>query len=158
LVPDRQQAETIGNGRAAALLFAREGAEVLCVDRRLEAAEATVAEITEAGGKARAFEADISKAEDCARIVEAARQDWSRIDILHNNVGIGGGGDGPAHRLDEQAWDRILNVNLKGMWLTIKAVVPVMREQGRLAPSSMCLRWRRLPAAISSPTRSPRLG
>ena len=122
--------ETIGNGRAAAILFAREGAEVLCVDRRLDAAQATAAEITEAGGRARAFEADVSKAEDCTRIVEAARQDWARIDILHNNVGIGGGGDGPAHRLEEKAWDRIMAVNLKGMWLTIKAVIPVMREQG----------------------------
>jgi NAD(P)-dependent dehydrogenase (short-subunit alcohol dehydrogenase family) len=121
--------ETVGNGHAMAVLFAREGAQVLCVDRVLERAEETVAEITGAGGTASAVAADVSKAADCAKIVEEAKARLGRIDILVNNVGIGGG-DAPAHRLEEAAWDRIIAVNLKGMWLTIKAVLPVMREQG----------------------------
>ncbi|MBV8684333.1 MAG: SDR family oxidoreductase [Caulobacteraceae bacterium] len=121
--------ETIGNGHATALLFAREGARVLCVDRVAERAEATAAEIIGAGGQAHARTADVSRAADCAAIVQAGLERWEAIDILVNNVGIGGG-DAPAHRLEEDAWDRILAVNLKGMWMTIKAVLPHMRERG----------------------------
>jgi NAD(P)-dependent dehydrogenase (short-subunit alcohol dehydrogenase family) len=122
--------ETIGNGRAMAILFAREGAEMLCVDRDLARAEETAAMIAADGGRASAMAADIAKAANCEAIVATARARFGRIDILVNNVGIGGGGDGPAHRLGEAAFDRILNVNLKGMWLTIKAAIPQMREQG----------------------------
>jgi NAD(P)-dependent dehydrogenase (short-subunit alcohol dehydrogenase family) len=121
--------ETVGNGHAMAVLFAREGAQVLCVDRVLERAEETAAEITGAGGTASALAADVSKAVDCAKIVEEAKARLGRIDVLVNNVGIGGG-DAPAHRLEEAAWDRIIAVNLKGMWMVIKAALPVMREQG----------------------------
>ena len=121
--------ETIGNGRAIAELFAREGARVLCVDRVLERAEETSALIAEAGGAAEAMAADVSRAADCQKIVDEAKARFGRVDILVNNVGIGGG-DGPAHRREEAAFDRIMAVNLKGMWLTIKAALPVMREQG----------------------------
>ena len=121
--------ETIGNGRAMAVLFAREGASVLCVDRVVERAQETVAMIAEEGGTASALAADVVKSSDCVAIVEAAKARYDRLDILINNVGIGGG-DGPAHRLEEAAFDRILAVNLKGMWLTTKAALPVMREQG----------------------------
>ncbi|WP_309604875.1 SDR family NAD(P)-dependent oxidoreductase [Phenylobacterium sp.] len=121
--------ETLGNGRAMAILFAREGASVLCVDRILARAEETVAMITAEGGAAWALAADVVKAADCANIVQQAGARLGRLDILVNNVGIGGG-DGPAHRLEEAAFDRILSVNLKGMWLTLKAALPVMREQG----------------------------
>jgi len=122
--------ETIGNGRAMALLFARHGAQVLCVDRDLASANETVALIAAEGGHAVPFEADVSRDADCAAIVAEAKSRWGRIDILVNNVGIGGGGDGPAHRADEQAFDRILTVNLKSAWMTIKHTVPIMREQG----------------------------
>ena len=122
--------ETIGNGRAIAILFAREGAEVLCVDRDLSRAEETVEMIEVEGGKAFALHANIVKPKDCEAIVEAAKARWGRMDILINNVGIGGGGDGPAHRLEEDAFDRILEVNLKGTWLTLKAALPLLREQG----------------------------
>jgi NAD(P)-dependent dehydrogenase (short-subunit alcohol dehydrogenase family) len=122
--------ETIGNGRAMAVLFAREGAQVLCVDRRLESAAETVAMITAEGGNAVPFQADVSGDAGCAALVAEAKSRWGRIDILINNVGIGGNGDGPAHRADEAAWDRIMSVNLKSAWLTIKHTVPVMREQG----------------------------
>jgi NAD(P)-dependent dehydrogenase (short-subunit alcohol dehydrogenase family) len=121
--------ETIGNGRAMAMLFAREGARVVCVDRVGERAEETAAMIKEEGGEATSLAADIVRAIDCARIIEESTGRLGRLDILINNVGIGGG-DGPAHRLEEAAFDRILSVNLKGMWLTIKAALPVMREQG----------------------------
>lgn len=121
--------DTIGNGRAIALLFAREGAEVLCVDRLGERAEETAAMIAAEGGQAFARQADVTKASDCLGVVASAMERWGRIDILVNNVGIGGG-DGPAHRVEEQAFDRILSVNLKGMWLMSKAALGVMREQG----------------------------
>jgi NAD(P)-dependent dehydrogenase (short-subunit alcohol dehydrogenase family) len=121
--------ETIGNGRAMAVLFARHGAQVLCVDRDLESAMETVAMIAAEGGSAAPFQADVAHDAGCAAIIADARSRFGRIDILVNNVGIGGGGDGPAHRADEAAWDRILNVNLKSAWMTIKHVVPVMREQ-----------------------------
>lgn len=122
--------ETVGNGRAMALLFAREGAEVFCVDRALDRAEETAALVAAEGGKASAFAANITKAADCAAMIEAAKARLGRIDILVNNVGIGGGGDGPAHKLTEEAFDRILAVNLKGTWLSTKAALPTLREQG----------------------------
>jgi len=122
--------ETIGNGRAMAVLFARHGAQVLCVDRQPESAIETVAMITQEGGSAAPFQADVSRDADCALVIAEAKSRWGRIDILVNNVGIGGGGDGPAHRADEAAFDRILSVNLKSAWMTIKHAVPVMREQG----------------------------
>jgi NAD(P)-dependent dehydrogenase (short-subunit alcohol dehydrogenase family) len=121
--------ETIGNGRATAILLAREGARVLCVDRRFDSAEETVAMIQAEGGEALAFKADIASAEDCAALIAAGVSELGGLDILHNNVGIGAG-DGPMHKLEEDAWDRILDVSLKGMWLTLRAAVPVMRERG----------------------------
>ena len=116
-----------------AVLFAREGARVLCVDRNLARAEETVAMIAAEGGDAEALDADIVDPEQAAAIVERARERFGRLDILVNNVGIGSagpGGDGPAHLAGEAAFDRILAVNLKGMWLTIRAAVPLMRETG----------------------------
>ncbi len=131
------EGETVGNGRATALLLAREGATVLCVDRIAERARETADMIAaERGASGRgdaaaasSVAADVTVAADCARIVAEARSRYGRLDILVNNVGIGGGGDAPAHRLEEEVFDRIMAVNLKGMWLTIKAAIPAMREQ-----------------------------
>lgn len=122
--------ETIGNGRAISLLFAREGAQVLCVDRDRGRAQETVELIAAEGGKAQCFAANIAKAADCEAVVEAAKSQLGGLDILVNNVGIGGGGDGPAHKLTEDAFDRILSVNLKGAWLSTKAALPMLRDQG----------------------------
>ncbi|HVS64433.1 MAG TPA: SDR family NAD(P)-dependent oxidoreductase [Thermoanaerobaculia bacterium] len=120
--------ETIGNGRAMAILFAREGAEVLCVDRVLERAEETVAMIEADGGAASALRADVTSAADCEAIARIGRERLGRIDVLVNNVGIARG-DAPPHAIDEQAWDLIFDVNLKGMALTTRHVLTVMREQ-----------------------------
>jgi NAD(P)-dependent dehydrogenase (short-subunit alcohol dehydrogenase family) len=121
--------ETLGNGRAMALLFAQEGARVLCVDRVAERAQETAAMIDEAGGEAYALQADVTRAAEAAAIVAEALARLGRLDILVNNVGIGGG-DGPVHKIEEAAFDRILSVNLKGMWLVTKAALGPMRAQG----------------------------
>ncbi len=120
--------DTIGNGRATSLLFAREGARVMLVDRDLKSAEETEAMIRDEGGQCLAFEADITREPDCAALARKCLETWNRIDILHNNVGIGGGDAGPTH-LTQEAWDEIFDVNLKAMWLTCKHVLPLMREQ-----------------------------
>lgn len=121
--------ETIGNGRATALLFAREGADVVVVDRREESAAETAGMVAEEGGRAVVVVADISSEDECRRLVSESVAALGGIDIVHNNVGIGAG-DGPPHRLEADAWDRIMDVNLKAMWQTCKHVIPVMREQG----------------------------
>lgn len=120
--------QTVGNGRAMALLFAREGAKVLCVDRLAERAHETAALVREEGGEAHAFQADVTRAVEVAAIIAEAQVKLGGLDILVNNVGIGGG-DGPAHRVEEAAFDRVLSVNLKGMWLVTKAALEVMRAQ-----------------------------
>ena len=120
---------TIGNGRATALLFAREGARLLLVDRDLGSVEETAAQVKEEGGECSVFEADITRESDCEALARQCVETYGRIDILHNNVGIGTGDAGPT-TLTEEAWDHIFDVNLKGLFLTCKHVLPVMREQG----------------------------
>ena len=122
--------ETIGNGRATAITFAREGAEVLVVDRHEGSAEETASLIRDAGGKATVHVSDISSEAACSALADAAARTFGgRIDILHNNVGIGAG-DATPTRLSEDRWDAIVDTNLKAMWLTCKHVVPIMRQQG----------------------------
>lgn len=121
---------TIGNGKACALLFARAGARIACVDRDLSRAEATVDAIRGEGGDAVAIAADVSKAEEAERIARLALDTFGRIDGLINNVGIGGGGDGPPKHLTEAAFDRILTVNFKAAWLVTKACLPIMEAGG----------------------------
>lgn len=104
--------ETVGNGRAAAILFAREGARLLLVDRRLDSAQETADMIRSEGGTAECCEADWTSRSDCTRFTAAGVNSFGRIDFLHNNVGIGTGDADPL-RLEEEAFDRILNVNLK---------------------------------------------
>ncbi|MCP5155792.1 MAG: SDR family oxidoreductase [Ectothiorhodospiraceae bacterium] len=122
--------ETMGNGRATALLFAREGAKVLAVDRDLESAEATVAMITEAGGEAAAFRADVTDESALAATMADCVARWGRIDILHNNVGISvAGGDAEVTEITSDAFDRIMAVNLRGVVMAVKHALPVMRAQ-----------------------------
>ncbi|HVW28350.1 MAG TPA: SDR family NAD(P)-dependent oxidoreductase [Polyangiaceae bacterium] len=120
--------DTIGNGRAAAVLFAREGAKVLAVDRDLRSAEETAEMIKKEGGACSAFEADVTREADARAFVAACVQRYGRIDVLHNNVGIGTG-DGGLSRLTEEAWDHVFDVNLKSAFFACKHAVPVMREQ-----------------------------
>ena len=120
--------ETIGNGRATALRFAQEGAHVLLVDRDDVSVKETQRLVLEAGGRADVLVADIATGEGPSNIAEGSRSVLGRIDILHNNVGIGMGDSTPT-RLTEEAWDRILDVNLKAMWRVCKHVIPIMREQ-----------------------------
>jgi NAD(P)-dependent dehydrogenase (short-subunit alcohol dehydrogenase family) len=121
--------DTIGNGRASAILYAREGATVMVVDRRLDSAEDTCQMIAKEGGEALAFTADAIKGDDCKKMAEACVQRFGRIDILHNNVGIGDN-DGGLNQVTEEAWDRILAVNMKSVILPCKHVIPIMRGQG----------------------------
>ncbi len=119
----------IGNGRAAAILLARRGAKVLLLDATLEAARETERLIAADGGTAMALEADVSDAPQCQRAVAAAVDAWGRVDILVNNVGIGGPA-GNAVDLDIEEWDRALRVNVTSMMLMAKYAIPQMRKNG----------------------------
>jgi NAD(P)-dependent dehydrogenase (short-subunit alcohol dehydrogenase family) len=120
--------ETIGNGRATAILFARHGAKLLLADRDLESAEQTKTLIEQEGGSARTIQMDITVEADCERLARTCIEHYGRIDVLHNNVGIGHGDAGPVH-IELERFERIWRVNLVGPLLTCKYVLPVMREQ-----------------------------
>lgn len=120
--------DTIGNGKATAMLFAREGAAVLLVDRDGASATETKRAIDDEGGTAAVVEADVTQAEACQRMAAECIRVYGRIDVLENNVGIGSLG-GPVE-LREEEWDRVVDTNLKAMFLTCKHVLPRMEEQG----------------------------
>lgn len=117
-----------GNGKATAVTFAREGAQVFCVDRNKAAAEETVEIIAGEGGKATAFAADVSRAADVEAMVAACLKAHGRIDVLHNNVGIAEMGN--VVDVAEADWDQVFAVNLKSAYLAMKHVIPVMVDQG----------------------------
>jgi NAD(P)-dependent dehydrogenase (short-subunit alcohol dehydrogenase family) len=121
--------DTIGNGRAISILFARAGAKVMLVDFRLDSAQETQTIINKDGGEAFAFGADVTSSDACRRMAEECAARYGRIDILVNNVGTGGEDLGPV-KLKEEAWERIYNVNVKSMYLTCKHVIPYMEKQG----------------------------
>ncbi len=123
------RAPGIGNGRAAAILFAREGAKVLLVDRSDSAAEDTLAMIRKEGGEAEIFSADVTKDEDCRAMVERAVKRWGKLDILDNNVGIDVGRANVVTVTDEQ-WNDIMTVNVKSIVRTGKYAVPAMAAGG----------------------------
>lgn len=125
----QQLGDTIGNGRAISVLFARYGAKVMLVDCNINSALETKSMIEKEGGKSSTFEADIVKEDDCRRIAEKCVDVYGRVDILVNNVGIGEG-DRKLVSLSEEAWDKIFDVNLKGMFFTCKYILPVMEKQG----------------------------
>ena len=125
----QQPGETIGNGRATAILFAREGATVLLVDREDSSARETLQMIVQEGGRASTLSADITDEQACSAIAATCVERYGRIDILQNNVGIGTN-DGSVVSLTQDGWDMLMDVNLKGMWMTCKYVLPQMRKQG----------------------------
>lgn len=123
--------ETIGNGRATALVLAAEGAKVLVVDREEKSADETAAMIREKGGKAEPFVADVVFEDQVKAAIGACLRAFGRIDILHNNVGASLAlGDATATELEEAAFDRLVAVNLRGMWFACKHAIPAMRTQG----------------------------
>lgn len=122
--------EGMGNGRATALTFAREGAKVVCVDHNLASAEETVAMIKQNQGTAVAFKADVTKDAELKAMVSDAHKRFGRIDILHNNVGVSiSGGDAELLDISEEAFDRCVAINLRGTIFACKHVIPIMRQQ-----------------------------
>lgn len=132
-----------GNGKASAVLYAREGAKVACVDLNPAAAEHTREIIESEGGTALALPADVVNLERVREVVDQVKSTWGRIDVLHNNVGMNIEG-GPVETTEEQ-WDRVMDVNLKSMFFTCKCVLPIMEEQGSGAivniSSLASIRW-----------------
>lgn len=118
----------VGNGKAASILFAREGARVLCVDQIKERAEETVGLIRAEGGEAEPFAADVTRAADCRAMVDAAVGSWGGLDVLHNNVGIESR-QGLMETTEEE-WDRVMAVDLKSMLLATQAAVPALTRRG----------------------------
>lgn len=109
------------------MLFAREGARVLAAERDADSVAETVAFVAAEGGEAAPFTADIRRERDYAATVPVALEGWGSIDVLHNNVGTG---DGDAQHLGGEAWDRIFEVDLRGMWPMCRHAGPTMRDRG----------------------------
>ena len=118
----------IGNGKATAMLFAREGAHVMLVDHNPDAAAETKRLIDDEGGRCFTSHADVSSSSDCTRIVAECMDECGRVDILHNNVGIEI--PGGILEITEDDWDRTMNVNLKSVFLMCRAAVPHMEARG----------------------------
>ena len=141
----------MGNGRATVIRFVQEGAKVLCVDKDLKSAEETVVMAKKEardGGDAASHEADVTREASMKAMVDACKAKWGRIDILHYNVGFSiAGGDAPPTEITEEAFDRIMTVNLRGMVMAVKHVLPVMREQrsGVILGISSLAAWEKYP-------------
>lgn len=117
-----------GNGKAAAALFAREGARVFAIDNRADALQETLEIVRGEGGQIDGCTADVTDATSVQQAVQACTAAFGRLDVLHNNVGtyeVGGPEDA-----SEESWDRVHDINLKSAFLTCKHVLPVMVKQG----------------------------
>jgi NAD(P)-dependent dehydrogenase (short-subunit alcohol dehydrogenase family) len=140
--------ETIGNGRATALLLAREGARVVVGDRRLESAQDTVNMIVGDGGQAVACEVDVTVEESVRSLMAEVVDRFGTIDILHNNVGASIAlGDARADEMTVEAFDRSFAVNFKSAWLAAKHALPVMRQRqsGSIVNISSLAAWEAYP-------------
>ena len=115
-----------GQGRAAAVLFAKEGAKVVIAEVHEAKGRETEHLIQDLGLDAAFVRADVSNEDDVRRTVQFAVQTYGRVNVLYNNAGIHGTGDGHVTDLTEQVWDRVLNVNLRGMFYTCKYAIPEM--------------------------------
>ncbi len=119
-----------GIGRESALLFAEQGARVLCVDIDQDGAEQTVRMIQDAGGQAAACRADVSRAADAEAMIAAAEQTFGRLNVLFNNAGIMHSDDGTSQDTPEDIWDLTMNINLKGVFLGCRYGIPALRRSG----------------------------
>lgn len=117
-----------GIGKATAILFARQGARVVIAARRAEEGEATVAEIRRNGGEAIFVKTDVALAADAEAVVKRTVAEYGRLDCAFNNAGVSGGG--LLHEVTEADWDRMIDVNLKGVWLGMKYQIIQMLSQG----------------------------
>ncbi len=148
---------TIGNGRATAILFAREGARVLAIDRNLDSVEETVDRIRKEGGEAWAFEADVTNEASLQAAVAACLSRWDRIDILHYNVGVSiAEGDAQVTEITAEAFDRIVAINLRGMVMACKHTLAVMRKQrsGVITGISSIAAWTNYPLVTYKATKA----
>jgi len=149
--------EGMGNGRATALRFAREGASILAVDRILGSAEETATLVRGEGGDCVAFEADVTHEATLAATMAFAVGRWGRIDILHNNVGVSiAGGDGSPLAITEEAFDRICAINLRGTIMACKHALPIMRSQraGSIINISSIAAWAGYPLVAYKATKA----
>ncbi len=119
-----------GIGKASCLLFAREGAQVVVVDLKKETAEATVKEIKDAGGDARAFAADISKAKDSEAMVMFSEESYGKLNVVFNNAGIFHPKDESVTTTTEEIWDLVIDVNLKGVFFGCQYAIPALLRAG----------------------------
>jgi NAD(P)-dependent dehydrogenase (short-subunit alcohol dehydrogenase family) len=118
----------VGIGKATAMLFAREGAKVLLVNRSEQRANSLRAEIEQEGGECAIYAGDVTRAEDVERMVGTAMERFGRLDILHNNAGIGA--PGTVVSVTEEVWNNAVNANMKGAMLCCKYAIPRMVESG----------------------------
>ena len=128
-----------GMGRAAAELFANQGAPVVVADINVEAAESVAAGIRAAGGQAVGIQTDVSSASDVEAMIALAETEWGGLDVLYNNAGlwllgvdgyVEGETDAPSPLLTEEIWDRTVNVSMKGTYLGCRFGIPAMRRRG----------------------------
>lgn len=119
-----------GIGRQTSLRCAGEGALIVAVDIDDAAGQQTVDQVATAGNQAVYVHADVSRADDCARMIQTAEETFGRLDVLFNNAGISHIDDGDATATEEQVWDLTMNVNLKGVFLGCKYGIPALRRAG----------------------------
>ncbi|MFF1377626.1 SDR family NAD(P)-dependent oxidoreductase [Streptomyces sp. NPDC058308] len=120
-----------GIGEAAARLFAAEGAAVLLMARREEALVRIAKEINDSGGRAAISAGDVSVADDVQRAVDATREHFGALDAAFNNAGYAGDQLAPLHELDQNVFDRTMDINVRGTWNCLRAQIPVMLEAGK---------------------------
>jgi NAD(P)-dependent dehydrogenase (short-subunit alcohol dehydrogenase family) len=120
---------TSGIGEACVYLFAREGARVVLAGRNRDKGENIAARVQREGGTAWFVQTDVSRDDEVRRLIEETRSRFERIDILVNNAGIGQ--QTPLHQMEEEEWDRVLNINLKSVFLCSRYTLPVMQAQKR---------------------------
>jgi NAD(P)-dependent dehydrogenase (short-subunit alcohol dehydrogenase family) len=150
----------MGNGRATVIRFVQEGAKVLAVDKDVKSAEETCVmaqKEAKGGGEAVPFEADVTREATLREMIAHAHRRWGRIDVLHYNVGFSiAGGDAPPTEITEEAFDRVMTVNLRGMVMAVKHILPVMRAQksGVILGISSLAAWEKYPYVAYKASKS----